>query len=125
VNAVDDPGNATAYMGGVLRRDGVTIAISSDGRAPALTGLLREALDAVLPRELSSWMDLARRERTRWQQAGVPMADRRPLLLEALNASYGGRASAEGAADQPEGIRRDGDMCLDKASPINAVEPCR
>ena len=36
VNAVDDPAHATAYLGGVMRRDGITIAISTDGRAPAL-----------------------------------------------------------------------------------------
>ena len=46
VNAVDDPPNATAYLGGVVRRDGVTLAISTAGHAPALAGLLREALDA-------------------------------------------------------------------------------
>src|SRR3954454_23996505 len=39
VNAVDDPAHATAYLGGVVRRAGVTIAISTDGRAPALAGL--------------------------------------------------------------------------------------
>ncbi len=49
VNAVDDPSNATAFLGGVVRRGGVTIAISTSGDAPALAGLLREALDAVLP----------------------------------------------------------------------------
>ena len=37
VNAVDDPEPATAYLGGVVRRDGVTIAISTEGRAPAGT----------------------------------------------------------------------------------------
>lgn len=41
VNAVDDPAHATAYLGGVVRRVGVTVAISTDGRAPALAGLLR------------------------------------------------------------------------------------
>ena len=49
VNAVDDPPNATAYAGGVVRRSGVTVAISTDGRAPALAGLLREALDSGGP----------------------------------------------------------------------------
>ena len=36
VNAVDDPPNATAYLGGVVRRDGVTVAISTSGEAPAI-----------------------------------------------------------------------------------------
>ena len=31
VNAVDDPPNASAYLGGVVRRDGVTVAISTRG----------------------------------------------------------------------------------------------
>ena len=48
VNAVDDPANATAYLGGVVKRDGLVVAFSTDGRAPALSGLLREALDAWL-----------------------------------------------------------------------------
>src|SRR6187549_316955 len=42
VNAVDDPPNATAYLGGVVRKSDVTVAISTGGRAPALAGLLRE-----------------------------------------------------------------------------------
>lgn len=92
VNAVDDPANATAYLGGVVRRDGITLAISSDGAAPGLTGLLREALDAVLPRELRLWMDEARLQRIQWRRDGVPMEARRPLLLQALNVIYERRA---------------------------------
>jgi siroheme synthase-like protein len=88
VNAVDDPSNATAFLGGVVRRGGVTIAISTSGDAPALAGLLREAFDAVLPAELESWVDQARRERAVWRRTLVPMGKRRPLLLEALNALY-------------------------------------
>jgi siroheme synthase-like protein len=88
VNAVDDPNNASAYLSGVVRRDGVTLAISSRGDAPGLTGLLREALDAVLPKDLTVWMDEARRQRIAWRRDGVPMEARRPLLLEALNDLY-------------------------------------
>lgn len=92
VNAVDDPANATAYLSGVVRREGVTLAISSRGDAPGLTGLLREALDAVLPRDLGLWMDEARRQRVQWRRDGVPMEARRPLLLNALNVLYDRRA---------------------------------
>lgn len=98
VNAVDDPANATAYLSGVVRRDGVTLAISSRGDAPGLTGLLREALDAVLPRDLRLWMDEARRQRVRWRRDGVPMEARRPLLLTALNVLYDRRARTARAA---------------------------
>jgi len=88
VNAVDDPPNATAYLGGVVRRSGVTIAISTDGRAPALSGLLREALDAWLPADLDEWMTVSDAARRAWREEGVPMAERRPQLLEALNRLY-------------------------------------
>ena len=89
VNAVDDPANATAFLGGVVRRGGVTLAISTSGMAPALAGLLREALDAVLPRDLAAWVTEARRQRPLWRRDGVPMEKRRPLLLHALNQLYG------------------------------------
>jgi siroheme synthase-like protein len=88
VNAVDDPANATAYLSGVVRRDGVTLAISTSGDAPALTALLREGLDAILPRDLAVWVDAARRERAAWRKDGVPMQERKPRLLRALNALY-------------------------------------
>jgi uroporphyrin-III C-methyltransferase/precorrin-2 dehydrogenase/sirohydrochlorin ferrochelatase len=92
VNAVDDPPNATAYAGGVIRRSGVTIAISTDGRAPAMAGLLREALDAWLPADLDRWMAAADEARQTWRQDGVPMEERRPLLLQTLNRLYASRA---------------------------------
>jgi siroheme synthase-like protein len=88
VNAVDDPANATAYLSGVVRRDGVTIAISTSGHAPALTSLLREALDALLPRDLPAWIDRARAQRVVWRRDAVPMEQRKPQLLTALNAIY-------------------------------------
>jgi siroheme synthase-like protein len=63
VNAVDDTASASAYLGGVIRRGDVTVAISTGGAAPALAGLLREALDAALPEELDAWLEVARADR--------------------------------------------------------------
>jgi siroheme synthase-like protein len=94
VNAVDDLENASAYMGAVLRRAGVTIALSTDGEAPALAGLMREALEALLPDDLDAWMDTARDARRQWLTDGVPMERRRPLLLEALEHLYEKRRTA-------------------------------
>ena len=103
VNAVDDPANASAFLSGVVRRDGVTLAISTSGDAPALTALLREAFDALLPRDLARWVSQARAERAVWRRDGVPMDARKPRLLVALNDLYRG----------PEGARQtrtDGDV---------------
>ena len=98
VNAVDDIESASAYAGAVFRRAGVTIAISTDGEAPALAGLVREALETLLPEDLDRWMQCARESRQRWLEQGVPMAERRPLLLEALNALYAERTAATAGA---------------------------
>lgn len=89
VNAVDDPMNASLYLGGVFRRSGVTVAISTDGQAPALAGLVRQALEALLPEpEVERWMTTARVQRAAWISGNVPMEQRRPLLLQALSGLY-------------------------------------
>ena len=97
VNAVDDPANATAFLSGVVRRDGVTVAISTSGAAPALAALLREGLDALLPRDLASWVWQARAARVAWRREGIPMEARKPRLLQALNGLYDREGAAQAA----------------------------
>lgn len=91
VNAVDDTSAATAYLGGVVRRGEVEIAISTGGAAPALAGLLREAIDALIPDDVARWVDVARQARIDWKRERVPMAQRRPRLLQALVDLYRSR----------------------------------
>jgi siroheme synthase-like protein len=100
VNAVDDPANASAFLSGVVRRDGVTVAISTSGDAPALTALLREGLDALLPRDLAAWVWQARAERVIWRRDAVPMETRKPRLLQALNRIYSPTAENAENAEQ-------------------------
>lgn len=97
VNAVDDKGAASAFLGGVVRRGEVEIAISTGGSAPALAGLLREALDAVLPFDLDRWVELAKQLRVEHKAAGIPILERRPLLLRALEELYTKRSSGSAA----------------------------
>jgi uroporphyrin-III C-methyltransferase/precorrin-2 dehydrogenase/sirohydrochlorin ferrochelatase len=99
VVAVDDPASASAYGAGVVRRAGVTVAISTSGQAPALAGLLREGLEAVLPEDLDAWVGEAARQRTAWRADGTPMSERRPRLLAALNELYRRRSLPELAAE--------------------------
>jgi siroheme synthase-like protein len=94
VNAVDDAEAASAYLGGVVRKGGATVAISTGGRAPALAGLLREALERLLPDDLGEWVTSAEQLRTRWRADGVPLEARRPLLLRALDELYRARGRA-------------------------------
>ena len=71
-----------------MRRGDVAVAMSTGGRAPALAGLLREAVEAWLPADLDAWMAAADDARRQWKQDGVPMDQRRPRLLETLNRLY-------------------------------------
>ena len=88
VNAVDDVASASAYLGAVVRRGPAMVALSTGGLAPALAGLLREALEALLPDDLERWIDIAAAARADWKRAGTPIAERRPLLLRALDRVY-------------------------------------
>ena len=121
VNAVDDPANASAYLGGVVRRSGITVAVSTDGRAPALAGLLREGLNLALPEtaELDRWVRQAGEIRKRWREEQVPMTRRRPELLAALNELYGTRREAEQpATGDRSAAERSGELEPPRAEPL-------
>lgn len=49
VNAVDDPPLCDFQFPALIRRDCLTVAVSTDGKAPAVGRLLREELEAGLP----------------------------------------------------------------------------
>jgi uroporphyrin-III C-methyltransferase/precorrin-2 dehydrogenase/sirohydrochlorin ferrochelatase len=88
VNAVDDPASASAYAEGVFRRGNLTVAISTEGEAPAVAGLLREALELLIPDDIETWLEESRRQKRVWRERDVPMPERRPLMLRALNRLY-------------------------------------
>lgn len=80
--AVDDPPNASAYSAAVVRRPPMVVAISSSGAAPALTRLLREVIEHVLPGE--PWIRRAEELRAQWLRDGTPMGDRFAQLVREI-----------------------------------------
>jgi siroheme synthase-like protein len=80
--AVDDPPNATAYGGAVVRRGPVTIAISTSGEAPALARMMREVLEQALPDE--GFIEAARALREKWRAEKTPMTSRFGELVQAF-----------------------------------------
>ncbi len=82
--AVDDPPNASAYGGAIVRRGPVTIAISTSGEAPALARLLREVLEQALPDE--GYVEAARALREQWKAEKTPMSSRFAELVAAFKA---------------------------------------
>lgn len=85
--AIDDPPNGSAISASVIRRDPFTIAISSSGAAPALSRLLREILEQVLPDQ--DWVEAAAKLREKWRAEKTPMAERFPELVRAFKARAG------------------------------------
>jgi hypothetical protein len=53
---------------------------------------VREGLEALVPDEIETWLELSRGQARLWRESGVPMEERRPLLLTALNRLYAERA---------------------------------
>jgi siroheme synthase-like protein len=82
VIAVDDPNHATAYSGAVVRRPPFTIAISSSGATPALTRLVREVIEQVLPGRDA--IERAKSLRAKWQTEGKPTGERFDELVREL-----------------------------------------
>ena len=80
--AIDDPPNATAYGGAIIRRGPITIAISTSGEAPALARLMREVLEQAIPDE--TYVEAARALREKWKADKVPFASRFAELVEAF-----------------------------------------
>ncbi len=93
VNAVDDLESASAYAGAIVEKAGVTIAMSTDGEAPALAGLMREALEVLLPEDLDKWMALRAGGTARLARAGCAdgraTADAAPGAQRLLRAKAG------------------------------------
>lgn len=80
--SVDDVASCSAFgMARIVRGD-VTIAIGTGGRAPALSALLRRALERLVPDEVESWARLAARERKKEGSQEQRRALLRDLLLE-------------------------------------------
>jgi siroheme synthase-like protein len=82
VLAVDDPPNASAYSGAVVRRPPFVVAISSSGATPALTRVVREIVEQVLPGP--DWVEQARALRRRWVADGTPVGERFGDLVRQL-----------------------------------------
>lgn len=85
--AIDDPPNGSAYSASVVRRAPLTVAISTDGEAPALARLFREVIEEILPPE--AWIEEAKALRARWQAEKTPMGSRFAELVRAYKTRAG------------------------------------
>jgi len=89
VNVVDDPPYCDFIFPAVVRRESLTAAISTDGKAPFLSGHLRLVLENIFPAHWSRLMKLAGsfRNRVRSQWADDP-AKKDACYAEFLEADW-------------------------------------
>jgi precorrin-2 dehydrogenase/sirohydrochlorin ferrochelatase len=87
LNVVDQPAWCSFIMPAVLRRGGLSIGVSTEGRSPALAGRVRDDIAAALGPEYERAVDLLGRLRRHLQTAPLSCADLQRILV-ALAASY-------------------------------------
>jgi len=83
-----DPGRVFLYER-LERLTGPEVLERISGAAAALS--LREAFDELVPPDIGAWAERAVAPSRDQRADGVPMPDRRPQLLDALNRLYAGR----------------------------------
>jgi uroporphyrin-III C-methyltransferase/precorrin-2 dehydrogenase/sirohydrochlorin ferrochelatase len=128
-NVVDDAGQSSFISPAVLRRDPVTIAVSTGGSSPVIARWVKGLIEAVLPAELGRFTRLAGSWRERVKSA-IPDMDLRRRFWETLLESSvpercyaGDEAGAEAALDEAlaawraNGGRRAGEAYLVGAGP--------
>ncbi|HEB77885.1 MAG TPA: uroporphyrinogen-III C-methyltransferase [Methylothermaceae bacterium] len=77
VNVVDQPEDCDFIMPAIVDRSPVIVAVSSGGRAPVLTRLIKSRLETLLPAQLGHLAELASRFRDRVKQFIIPEQRRR------------------------------------------------
>ncbi|NIW24450.1 MAG: uroporphyrinogen-III C-methyltransferase [Gammaproteobacteria bacterium] len=105
-NVVDDPERCSFIMPAVVRRDPVTIAISSDGHAPVIARWVKGLIETLVPQQLGALATLAGRWRARVKSAIADIDERRRFWESVLEGPisdqvYSGRETvAEAALEQ-------------------------
>ncbi len=79
-NVVDDPPHCDFYYPSVVRRGDLQIAISTNGRSPALAQRIRHELEAQFGPEYGEWLEQLGKIRQQLFASGMKPEDRRRLL---------------------------------------------
>ncbi len=88
-NAVDDTEHCRFYCGAVVQRGDLQIAVSTNGRSPALAQRLRKELEAQFGPEYGPWVDWLGEARAAVRASGLPSERAKAVLHElASRESY-------------------------------------
>ncbi len=76
VNIVDVPRYCSFIIPSILRREQLTIAVSTEGASPGLAKRIRQSLEKQFPIAYGAYLRLASVARTHLRESGVPYAQR-------------------------------------------------
>lgn len=79
-NAVDDIENCHFYYGSIVQRGDLQIAISTNGKSPALAQRLRKELEAEFGPEYESWLEWLGAARDVLRASGASQAQNKEVL---------------------------------------------
>lgn len=79
-NAVDDIENCHFYYGSVVQRGDLQLAISTNGKSPALAQRLRKELEAQFGPEYESWLEWLGAARDVLRSSGASQAQNKEVL---------------------------------------------
>lgn len=97
VNIIDKPAHSDFQFGAIVDRSPLVIGISTDGGSPVLAQALRGRLEALLPREIKHWAQIAKLWRGRLKPARSPAKTRRAFWeMFSREALVARRAPSEG-----------------------------
>src|SRR2546428_682603 len=116
VNAADDPAHCTFILPAVVRRGGLSVAVSTGGTSPALARAIREELERYLTAEYATLAEIAAAARRR-PRAPAPRRRRR------LRPPGGSASPRRGATGAP-GLRGQGER-RSRAAPRADQRPPR
>ncbi|MBC8945448.1 MULTISPECIES: siroheme synthase CysG [Xenorhabdus] len=88
VNVVDDQSLCSAIFPSIIDRSPVMVAVSSAGKSPVLTRLLREKLESLLPFHLGTMAEIAGRWRNQVKQSLTSLRQRRYFWEKAFNGRF-------------------------------------
>ncbi len=86
VNAVDDPPNCDFFVPAVLRRNSLSVAISTEGKSPLLAGKLRRQLENIVTPEYGEWVEILGGLRERIKSSPLSIEARKSIFEELVNS---------------------------------------
>lgn len=88
VNVVDDQSKCSFIFPSIVDRKTITIAISSDGKSPVLTKLIREKIEKLIPIYISFVAEIAGKWRNKVKKYINNINSRRKFWEELFNSSF-------------------------------------